>query len=693
MGIFSARPRSEAAASLGSLPATSDRWKEAFEATLRVNEIASSAIPLPNAVRSMVHVAVDLLDAEQGSIMLLDEAGATLVMTASWGLPPEANTELRLPVGESVAGRVLATGKPLLLGQVDGEAFFNFIPKSKPIASSIVVPLRVQGEAVGVLSLAGSKDRPEFNDTDLRVAQMFADQAAGLINRARLHESAEQRSSDLLALVDSNKGLLGTLDLEELLQKVLDGGSRLSGSSDGFACLFNSETKAMERGVFRGIDKGRIGQLVTDPQITWAIDNVDIVIVDGVDHGECLVAVGLRSPRGTKGVLVVAADPDMVHDREELLRAFGQQCSSAIGSAEMHHVVERKESEMSSIIRTVPHPIVLVDDRGLIIAINAAAENLFSISASFAGGGVSGSTLNHPEVEELLTTTGEVQQEVLVGNPPRVFKVRVTDMQVPGGPTGRVLIMDDVTTERENAQRQRDFVAMVGHELRTPLTIVKGFARTLMRRIGSASAEEAQEALQTIDDKAHHLERLIEDLLYVSKIEAREASLRLEQVDVTGLVNNVVDDVIRDFPKREVVVEAEHSVTWPIDETKLALVLRHLVENALKYSEGPDPVAVKIAADDEELRVDVVDHGVGLVSSDIPHIFERFKQLDSSSTRRHGGTGVGLYLCAQLVRVHGGHISVDSIWGKGSTFTFVIPRRSTAKKVVHMHDSSSRRTA
>ncbi|MDQ4095625.1 MAG: ATP-binding protein [Actinomycetota bacterium] len=693
MGIFSARPRTEATGSLGALPATSDRWKEAFEATLKVNEIASSAIPLPNAVRSMVHVAVDLLDAEQGSIMLLDDPGTTLVMTASWGLPPEADTELRLPVGESIAGRVLATGKPLLLGRVDGEAFFNFIPKSKPITSSIVVPLRVRGEAVGVLSLAAANDRAEFTDTDLRVAQMFADQAAGLINRARLHESAEQRSSDLMALVDSNKGLLGTLNLEELLQKVLDGGSRLSGSSNGFACLFDAESKAMERGVFRGIDKARIGELVGDPQVLYAVENVEVTRVSNKERGECLFAVGLRSPRGTKGVLVVDAHPDLIQDREELLRAFGQQCSSAIGAAEMHQVVERKESEMSSIIRTVPHPIVLVDDRGMIIAINAAAENLFSITASFATGGMAGSNLNHPEIEELLSTSGDVQQEVIVGNPPRVFKVRVTDMQVPGGPTGRVLIMDDVTTERENAQRQRDFVAMVGHELRTPLTIVKGFARTLMRRIGSASAEEAQEALQTIDDKAHHLERLIEDLLYVSKIEAREASLRLEQVDVSALVNSVVDDVIRDFPKREVIVESEHAVTWPIDETKLALVLRHLVENALKYSEAPDPVTVKIAGDDEELRVDVVDHGVGLVSSDIPHIFERFKQLDSSSTRRHGGTGVGLYLCAQLVRVHGGHISVDSIWGKGSTFTFVLPRRSTAKKVVHMHDSSSRRTA
>src|SRR5918999_5593563 len=151
MGIFSPRRLDSEPTTLSP---TSDRWKQAFEATLRVNEIASSATPLPQAVRSMVQVAVDLLRAEQGSIMLLEDGGRTLGLVASWGLPEDIAAGLRVNVGVSIAGRVIATGKPLLLGQVDGEAFFNFIPKSKPIASSIVVPLRVQGEAVGVMSLA-----------------------------------------------------------------------------------------------------------------------------------------------------------------------------------------------------------------------------------------------------------------------------------------------------------------------------------------------------------------------------------------------------------------------------------------------------------------------------------------------------------------------------------------------------------
>jgi signal transduction histidine kinase len=256
---------------------------------------------------------------------------------------------------------------------------------------------------------------------------------------------------------------------------------------------------------------------------------------------------------------------------------------------------------------------------------------------------------------------------------------------------GRVLVMDDVTTEREAAQTQRDFVAMIGHELRTPLTIIKGFSRTLLRRIEAASVDDLTEGLKTIDGRAHQLERLIEDLLYVSKIETREASLRIEQVDLQQLAATVARDIIEDHNGREVMLEVPAGLVWACDETKVGLILRHLMDNALKYSDPPTPVIVKVADEGDELRFDVVDKGIGIVSSDIPDIFERFRQIDPSATRERGGTGVGLYLCAQLVRMHDGEIWVDSTWGKGSTFAFTLPRRAITSDVVRITGSDDGR--
>lgn len=368
-------------------------------------------------------------------------------------------------------------------------------------------------------------------------------------------------------------------------------------------------------------------------------------------------------------------------DRVPLLQAFGQQASTALSSAENHGLMRRKESELASIIQSVPNPIILVDHDARIVSINPSAESLFGISTMFCAGAPVAGQLGSEEIEGALTSPGDVSIEVSLGVPPRAFKLRATDVQVPGTPSGRVLIMDDVTRDREMTQTQHDFVAMIGHELRTPLTVIKGFTRMLLKRSGNAPLDDRLEALSIIDAKTDRLERLIEDLLYVSKIETREASLKLEPVNIRGLCQDVAEEVLGEHAEREVEVDVAEDLYWPCDATKTDLVLRHLVENALKYSEGPDPVTIRVTQEDD-LRFDVVDRGVGIVSTDIPHLFERFRQLDGSSTREQGGTGVGLYLCAQLVRLMEGRIWVDSSWGKGSTFSFTLPKRAAGAAVV-----------
>jgi signal transduction histidine kinase len=111
-----------------------------------------------------------------------------------------------------------------------------------------------------------------------------------------------------------------------------------------------------------------------------------------------------------------------------------------------------------------------------------------------------------------------------------------------------------------------------------------------------------------------------------------------------------------------------------MDRTKVEQILYHLIDNALKYSDAGTPVVVELAPSDEELRVTVVDHGMGIFSGDLPRLFRAFGQLDSRSTRRHGGTGVGLYVCKTLVDALGGRIWADSTLGKGSKFSFTIPK-------------------
>ncbi|MGH2737051.1 MAG: ATP-binding protein, partial [Actinomycetota bacterium] len=507
-----------------------------------------------------------------------------------------------------------------------------------------------------------------------------------VIFRARLHERAVQRSSDLTALVESSRGLVGTLELDTLLQRVLDGGSRLAGAASGFACLFKAEEAAIERGVFRGLGKPAIARLVALPEVRIAAGQSQVLAFEGGEDGAGVV-LGLRTGRGTPGAIVLLADPDLVAERSGVLAAFAQQAALALGGAELHGEVRRKEQELATIIDGVPNPIILVDEKKRIVALNPAAEQVFHVSSTFCQGATVAGTLSHEGVEALLTGEGDVVGEVEAGAALHTYKVRAGDVRMPDRVVGRLLIMDDVTSEREASQIQRDFVAMIGHELRTPLTVVKGFAKTLLRKVDTTSPEQMSEMLTTIDLKAVQLEHLIEDLLYVSRIESREASLRIEELDFGGLVESVAGELVREHADREVQLDMPEELMWPCDESKLVMILRHLIENALKYSEAPGPVTVRATEDDEELRIDVVDRGVGIVSSDLPHIFKRFRQVDSTSTREHGGAGVGLYLTAQLVRAHGGRIWADSIWGKGSTFSISLPRHAAQKKVVRLRQS------
>jgi signal transduction histidine kinase len=230
---------------------------------------------------------------------------------------------------------------------------------------------------------------------------------------------------------------------------------------------------------------------------------------------------------------------------------------------------------------------------------------------------------------------------------------------------GRVVVLDDVTSRSDLERTKADLVAVIGHELRTPITIAKGAARTLSKR-GSTMDDADREA--TVDALARNLdrlERLVEDLLFVSSVNDAPTALRRATVDLAELVAALAGDRVRvERPREPVRVQA--------DADKVLHALGHLVDNALKHSDGEVLVEVHVLPDDVEVAV--VDTGTGIFSGDIPNLFRRFRQLDSTSTRATGGTGLGLYVARRIVEAHGGRIWCQSRLGHGSRFAFTLPR-------------------
>jgi two-component system phosphate regulon sensor histidine kinase PhoR len=221
-----------------------------------------------------------------------------------------------------------------------------------------------------------------------------------------------------------------------------------------------------------------------------------------------------------------------------------------------------------------------------------------------------------------------------------------------------------------------DFVATVSHELRTPLAAIYGAAVTL-RRPDLALAEEMRERLlQVVADEADRLAQIVNDVLLASHLDSGQLQLQIETVDAGKVTQAVVEAAKTHLPDGVTIEYHPPKKTAAVaaDEQQLRQVLVNLVENAVKYSPDGGPVRVSVEHAERSIRWSISDEGLGIPASERRRVFEKFYRLDPNMTRGIGGTGLGLYICRELVRRLEGRIWVDSNdGGKGSRFTVELP--------------------
>jgi heavy metal sensor kinase len=220
-------------------------------------------------------------------------------------------------------------------------------------------------------------------------------------------------------------------------------------------------------------------------------------------------------------------------------------------------------------------------------------------------------------------------------------------------------------------EQQRQFVGNVSHELRTPLTIVHGYLQSVLRRSDNLT-EMQREALEIASAEADHTTRLLQDLLDLARADSGYLHLHLEIFELNELVTEVVE-MAEKFSERSILVEASHtSIRVKADRNRLQQVLINLIDNAVKYSEPPTPITLKLEQTAEQATIQVCDLGYGIPLQHQARIFEPFYRVDEARTRSTGGTGLGLSIVKTLVEGMGGHVSVRSQLGKGSVFTIAL---------------------
>jgi signal transduction histidine kinase len=243
-----------------------------------------------------------------------------------------------------------------------------------------------------------------------------------------------------------------------------------------------------------------------------------------------------------------------------------------------------------------------------------------------------------------------------------------------------LVVQQDVTALKEAERLKDEFIAIAAHELRNPLAALKGYAQMLLlqtaRGKGPLLADWQQEAIEVIDLSTLRLVDLTGDLLDVTRLQAGGLTLHLEPTDLVALARRIV--------KRLEVTTEQHSfsittqlnyLVVPVDPGRLEQVLSNLIGNAIKYSPGGGPIEVTIGEDVQrnEALLSIRDSGIGIPQQEQAHIFARFVRAGNARALGIGGTGLGLYLCRELVELHRGRIWFESSEGKGSTFYITLP--------------------
>ena len=235
----------------------------------------------------------------------------------------------------------------------------------------------------------------------------------------------------------------------------------------------------------------------------------------------------------------------------------------------------------------------------------------------------------------------------------------------------------------ELSQLKANFIANISHELRTPLTHIKGYIELLITESLGPITEEQKHALQVSQQSSGRLEGLIEDLIMVSLASRGELIVKLDDMDIRRIANLAVKSFVGKAQDREINLQAVIDDNVPFvqgDSQKIGWVLSQLVDNAIKFTSTGGSVVVSVKREGENLVVvSVTDTGIGITPSRLNEIFEPFHQLDGSSTRRYGGTGLGLSLVRQIVEAHGSMIEVQSVDGRGTTFKFPLLAVAGAK--------------
>ena len=381
------------------------------------------------------------------------------------------------------------------------------------------------------------------------------------------------------------------------------------------------------------------------------------------------------------------ADGDLTHrlpspDTEEMAGLTETLNRMAAQLDERMQIVSQQRNELEAVLSSMLEGVIAVDRNERVINMNPAAGRMFDCDPVKVQGRNIQEVVRNLAIQRFVTrvlTTSEAISDDFI-----LYRAEERTLNIHSSPLydassvqiGALLVMNDVTQLRHLENVRRDFVANVSHEIKTPLTAIKGFVETLQQ--GTVEDKVEQERFLGIVLKhVNRLSAILEDLLALSRMEQENG---IEEVHLgIGRIKEVIQTAIQVCqPKAAarnitISVDAAEDLSANLDATLLEQAFVNLIDNAVKYSDDGSQVRITAAQERREVTIMFADQGSGIPNKHLPRLFERFYRVDKARSRKLGGTGLGLAIVKHIVQAHGGHITVESSLGQGSTFTVHLP--------------------
>ena len=351
--------------------------------------------------------------------------------------------------------------------------------------------------------------------------------------------------------------------------------------------------------------------------------------------------------------------------------------------------LEQESKRLHSILSYMTDGVLATNRRGQITMINDMAKKQL--------GAENDEALNQ-NILELLKIEDEYELRDLITQSPELMiysqnvngeyislRVRFALIRRESGfISGLVAVLHDTTEQEKEERERRLFVSNVSHELRTPLTSVKSYLEALDE--GALSEPVAPDFIRVSLDETNRMMRMVTDLLHLSRIDNATSHLDVELINFTAFITFILNrfdkiraqdqekkyELVRDYPITSVWIE--------IDTDKMTQVIDNILNNAIKYSPDGGKITVSMKTTDDQMILSISDQGLGIPKEDLPKIFDRFYRVDKARSRAQGGTGLGLAIAKEIIKQHNGFIWAKSEYGKGSTFTIVLPYDKDAVK-------------